>query len=548
MLRNPIYIGTRAWGRSEARTVGSTKRIKHERTQWIFSDRDEALRLVDDQTFHGAQDMLDQITEQVRKRQTGGPLNAELFFHRSRVLRCAICGGRFTLVKRNRKDALGGVGYQYVCASNRATGGPRCQSHDARSIDAAVRDELAQAFAGVTVYICALEDEIEKTTAGREQRTRQRRLAAHEAALDAHQANYLNCPGDAPQSVRGSLYTQVLKQARAVEELRREILQFAESEASKRQRESLVLLQCMEAFSWSPYAAQRELIDRVVAAVWLWPDRRFVVQRTAQSEQDVERLANAAFEPAGAAFPNLEYRQLRIARQWDSVDFVRVSEQALTMVRRGEIPSEVFRRAGMAAKPINRLYRDGDTTGFGPLTALKMYMIAKQEYFDIRRLRADIAAWLLKKTESEALATVARRIHVSPRTMAKMLHGAPIRRPTYSKFVTNVGWSLDGYRALPEGFVEISKLREMVYWVVCAGSPSMFRRLTLECGLHCKAGGAMRERGVDVEVCTNRHPLHTDDSRSDMNGLVEHTSSPDRTAVPEWSFDEIQELVPASSR
>jgi hypothetical protein len=131
-----------------------------------------------------------------------------------------------------------------------------------------------------------------------------------------------------------------------------------------------------------------------------------------------------------------------------------------------------------------------------------------------------------------------------------MLHGAPIRRPTYSKFVTNAGWSLDGYRALPEGFVEIPKLREMVYWVVCAGSPSMFRRLTLECGLHCHEGVAMRKRGVDAEVWINRHPVHTDESvvesRSDTNGLVEHTSSPDRTAVPQWSFDEIQELVPAS--
>jgi hypothetical protein len=76
----------------------------------------------------------------------------------------------------------------------------------------------------------------------------------------------------------------------------------------------------------------------------------------------------------------------------------------------------------------------------------------------------------------------------------------------------------------------------------------MFRRLTLECGLHWQEGVAMRERGVDAEVCTNRHPVHTDESgaesRSDTNVPVEHTSSPDRNAVPQWSFDEIQELVP----
>jgi hypothetical protein len=521
MLRNPIYIGTRAWGRSEARTVGSTKRIKHERSQWTLSDQDEGLRLVDDHTFHVAQDMLDQIEEQARNRQKGRPLNAKLFFHRSPVLRCAICGGRFAVVKKEAKNAPGGVRYHYVCSSNRATGAPQCQSHAALAIDAAVRDELAQAFAPVKDYIGPLKDDIENTRAAQERRRLQRHLAREEVTLNTQQANYLNLPGDAPQFMRDSLYQQVLKQAGLVEELRRDIQRFGESEVSKRQREMLIMLQGMEAFTRSPFAAQRDLMHRLLVAVWLWPDGRFVIQRSSQSERDVEHLANAAFDPTEAAFPDLEYRRLRITRQWESINFVQINEHTLEMVDRGNITSEVFRQAGMTAKPINRMYRDGNTAAFGPLTALKMYMIAKREYFDIGRLQVDIVAWLLKQTETEALTTLARRIDIAPPTVAKMLRGEPIRRPMYLKFVENIGWSLDAYRALPEGIEEIPKLREMVYWVVCAGSPSMFRRLTGECGLHCQADVAEHERGFDLETSH---------------------------VVLRWSFDEVQEIVLGSSK
>jgi hypothetical protein len=468
--------------------------------------------------------MLDQVEEQARNREKGRPLNAKLLFHRSPVLRCAICGGRFAVVKKEAKNVPGDVRYYYyVCSSNRATGAPQCQSHDALAIDTAVRDELARAFAAVTDYIGPLKDDIEKTRAAQERRRLQRRLAREEVTLNTQQANFLNLSGDAPQHMRDSLYQQVLQQSELVEELRRDILRFGESELSKRQREMLIMLQGMEAFARSPFAAQRDLMHRVLTAVWLWPDGRFVIQRTSQSEQDVEHLANAAFDPTEAAFPDLEYRRLRITRQWESINFVQINEHTLEMVDRGNITSEVFRQAGMTAKPINRMYRDGNTAAFGPLMALKMYMIAKREYVDIRRLRADIAAWLLKQTETEALTTLARRIDIAPRTVVKMLRGESIRRPTYFKFVENVGWSLDAYRALPEGVEEIPKLREMVYWVVCAGSPSTFRRLTGECGLHCP-----------------RDP--------DTHPSVEPASSLDRTAALRWSYDEVHEIVLDSSK
>jgi Recombinase len=500
MLRNPIYIGCRAWGRSEARTVGSSKRIKLERSDWTFSDPDESLRLVDDNTFHVAQGMLDQIEEQSsRRKKAGRPLNINLFFHQSPFLRCAICGGRLSVVKKDVAGAPGGVRYHYVCYSNRTGGAPQCQSHDALAIDAAVRDELAQAFAAVKNYIGPLKEDIEKAGVDKEARRLQRRLAAEETTLNIQQANFLNLPGDTPQFMRDSLYQQVLRQAGIVEELRRDLLRFGESEVAKRQREMLIMLQGMEAFARLPFAAQRDLMHRLLTAVWIWPDGRFVIQRGSQTEEDVERLANAGFDPQEAAFPDLEYRRLRIADQWDSINFVQIIEHTLAMVDQGELPSEVFRLAGMAAKPINRLYRDRDVTGFGPQTSLKMYMIAKREYLDVVRLRADITAWLRKQTETQALTTLARSIDIAPATVAKMLRGESIRRPTYFKFVENVGWSLDAYRALPEGIEEMPKLREMVYWVVCAGSPSLFRRITGERGLHYEEDAELHEGGSDPE-------------------------------------------------
>src|SRR4051794_11282471 len=90
-----------------------------------------------------------------------------------------------------------------------------------------------------------------------------------------------------------------------------------------------------------------------------------------------------------------------------------------------------------------------------------------------------------------------------------MLRGEPVRRPTYFKFVENVGWSLDAYRALPEGVEEIPKLREMVYWVVCAGPPSKFRRLTGECGLHRQEDAAEDEPDFDLETGNSQHPVRT---------------------------------------
>lgn len=402
-------------------------------------------------------------------------------------------------MKKDVAGAPGGVRYHYVCYSHRTAGAPQCQSHDAFAIDAAVRDELAQAFAAVKDYIGPLREDIEKAGVEKEARRLQRRLASEETTLNTQQTNYLNLPGDTPQFMRDSLYQQVLRQAGIVEELRRDLLRFGESEVAKRQREMLIMLQGMEAFVRLPFAAQRDLMHRLLTAVWIWPDGRFVIQRGSQTEEDVECLANTGFDPQKAAFPDLEYRRLRIAEQWVSIDFVNVMENTLAMVDRGDLPSEVFRLAGMAAKPINRLYRDRNVTSFGPQTALKMYMIARREYLDMVRLRADVAAWLRNRTETQAPTTVARSIDIAPPTVAKMLRGESVRRPTYFKFMEKVGWSLDAYRALPGGIEDVPKLREMVYWVVCAGAPSRFRRITGECGLHCEEDPELHEGGPGPE-------------------------------------------------
>jgi hypothetical protein len=499
MLRNPIYIGTRAWGRSEARTLGSSKRIPLDRSDWVFSRRDEGLRLVDDHTYEVAQSILDRVEMQVKARKKGRPLNAKLYFHRSAVLRCAICGGPFSVIKKDLKVQPGNVRYHYACVSNRTAGAPQCQSHEALAIDAGVRDELARAFAGVKNYIGPLRDDIENSGVEEEERRLRRRLAAEDATLNTQQSNFLNVPGDAPPFMRDSLYQQVLRQAAVVEGLRRELLRFGESEVAKRRREMLVMLEGMDAFARSPFAAQRDLMHRLLTAVWLWPDGRFVIQRGSQTEADVERLANSDFDPQKAAFPDLEYRRLRIAAEWPPTDFVRISEQTLALIDLGELPAQLYRDAGMAAKPINRLYRERRTTGFGPATALKMYMIAKQEFFDVVRLRRDIAAWLQRETATTPPTSVARRIDIAPSTVAKMLRGQPIRRPTYFKFVEKVGWTLDAYRALPESFEEVAHLRAMIYWVVCAGSPTTFRRITGESGLLPCNDCEIRESGAGDE-------------------------------------------------
>lgn len=133
LLHNELYIGRLIWNRSRwiRSAVNSKKRryVENPPEEWIVHEREE-LRLIDEETWHSAQQRLNERAELYGAGRGGLPK-----FILSGLLKCGICGRAFTI---NAHKPV-----RYSCSNRHTAGIQACSNSLMVSREVAEREILA---------------------------------------------------------------------------------------------------------------------------------------------------------------------------------------------------------------------------------------------------------------------------------------------------------------------------------------------------------------------------------------------------------------------
>jgi DNA invertase Pin-like site-specific DNA recombinase len=123
IVSNSIYIGKHVWNRTASAKnpmTGKTKSVPRPKEDWVHTDCPE-LRIIDDETWARceariAATNLNTEAQKARGKKSGGGVSKYLF---SGLLRCGVCGERFTLSTR----------ISYGCSSHLVYGNTACSNN-----------------------------------------------------------------------------------------------------------------------------------------------------------------------------------------------------------------------------------------------------------------------------------------------------------------------------------------------------------------------------------------------------------------------------------
>jgi hypothetical protein len=418
MLRNTLYIGQRRYKRTVNDTAGSKIRYAAPEAEHKISPYKAELRIVSDELFFAVQRRLEAWrgtrTTESRRLSVGRPLKANLFFHRTQLLRCGVCGAPLQVRRR------GGV-HKYYCVGLADQGFPPCQTHAGRDVDASIAEVVAGMFSSVDEYRVSLERELAHSRSGS-------RLGTLQAELHRLEGEAAEKKGVLFRALRDDALGAVAKRAfsddyeaavAAVEAKKQEVTRFGQTEGDRAKADMVALLKGVAAFRTVPFLEQKAIVAKLFAGVWIWPDAVTYFQMTGES---VEQARVNALAQTG--------RMIGEARAWEPINYAELDAATRRLIAEGEIPQSAF--AGVA-QPVT-LYH-WLTRGRVPRlrTALAVYERAAEQYVDLARLREDLRAWvqaqLAEGRSFRQLEVDLDRIAVR-HTLARVAEGKHVRRET----------------------------------------------------------------------------------------------------------------------
>ena len=451
LLQNSLYIGRRAYNRSESISLGRSKRRKRNSAdQLIYSRRCEhGIQIIPDELFWAAQAKLKDFGHgRTRNQNVGRTPDKEHLFHASKLLRCALCGHPLRVAKVAEDR------YLYSCKHLTDTRGlPNCQSHDAAALDDYIITELARKFEAVK----GLGADFRRRAKISKSRDRFAALEARRdrerANLDAMCLNLLRLADKMDPDQLQASWELVARMTQQVNELDQQILTFGNDEMDSESQETLALITAVEAFETSDLSAKRALLTKIFSAVWIWPDEGVWIQWQTDEETDCESVTG---------------RRLFEAKRWESLDFQRMEQDTRKLIEAGEIPQAAFHGA-CGETTVHHFYKGGTYERHTPRTLVRLFKIACVEYVDMRRLRADVEMWIDERlAEGWTWYRFEKECPVTRATIQKMYNREPLRRSSFIDMAIKVG-GLDQYTVLPDSIHIPPHFDELAAWLVEAG-------------------------------------------------------------------------------
>lgn len=161
ILRNPIYIGYRPYGKSEKVNIKSQKRKEVPYKEWKTQPYNEELVLISEELFNKVQEMM---TSRGTEKKASVPVSSQVLL--SGMLYCAECGSKmgsdfsYNIRKRKNGEEVRDKNYRYRCSSyinHKHTGRT---TYGAKTLDKVVSEMILIAINNVN--ISNIEEEINR--------------------------------------------------------------------------------------------------------------------------------------------------------------------------------------------------------------------------------------------------------------------------------------------------------------------------------------------------------------------------------------------------
>lgn len=210
------------------------------------------------------------------------------------------------------------------------------------------------------------------------------------------------------------------------------------------------LIDAMDAFKASGLSEKQALIEKLFAAVWVWPDEHVWIQWHTDSEDDCERLTGG--------------RKLYEGRKWESVDWAKIEADVRKLIEIAEIPQARFH----ATVPETTVYHflKGTYERTNQSTLLKLLKVAIEEFVDAAQLRLDVTGWIReRRDEGWSWYRLEKETSLVAATIQKIAKGGSVRRNTFIVLADKVG-GLDQYTDLPSWVYVPPFFDELIEWHV----------------------------------------------------------------------------------
>jgi len=155
ILKNQLYVGKIINGKQEMQNIYSDKRIKIDKDKWIVTERPD-LAIIDEQTFHKAQDLLHERYDSFKINKTRHS-NCHVF---SNLLKCGCCGHSFRKAQERNKIPKP----QWICSTRNQHGIHSCPNNikiDEKEILDSIIDYLKNYYSDIDYMLQWTKTEFE---------------------------------------------------------------------------------------------------------------------------------------------------------------------------------------------------------------------------------------------------------------------------------------------------------------------------------------------------------------------------------------------------
>lgn len=460
IIRDPIYRGVKRMNKGIY--LGGKRWRLAKPDEIIYCPYEEALRIVSDEEWYAANEMLEGHLVSAVGRRGGryGKANLEALFYRTKLLRCALCGATM--------QAVSYKGRKYYQCNHRARqwGQPRCQTHEYLVIDSVLHEPLKEMFAQIRSYEAYARKELQEALDDKKRRALDTRLKElrqqYEENLQGYPAIMAKFDEEHPR--RKAIEALLEKQEKEIEELQAELQALDNSPRVARHRTMLNLLSGLEAFDKATIPQRRALLKQLLQAAWIWPDGQIVFQWKGETLEEVQARSE---------------HPLLIAQNWPLINFSRLAETTGRLMRDGEISGTEIGKSGLVwswGLKVLRALRDGKATPFMKsrhLTILCGYYVARQKYLDMARLRKDVTQRIFADLDAGLTRTdIMRKTGMAMETINKIVNGEAHtitrRKNVWERVAEAYRLDLEEYRRLPEGAydVDLAVIEEMLRWLM----------------------------------------------------------------------------------
>lgn len=472
ILENPIYIGRRVYNLTSQIGVATHQYRRTHKHEWVTSPYEPELRILDDELFETVQAMIDQASY---KRTPGRPMNREYLLHRTRRLRCGICGGLMS-TERNRHGKE--FTYYYTCVNRAHSAGQhKCQTVLADEVDHVVRQALRHHFSELKEYALQLETDIKNATSATKRREVEQRLEALKQVYEQNQRDLLNPEfrNAMPERVLAQFVQKMEEQLEEIENLSSRLARWGATEDVRYKQQQVTMISGMLAFDRTSTLAQRGVIEELFEAIYLWP-RTLVPSGEPSTSARLHSDAVIWLQWKGEDHSRAPL-PIGFASDWPVLDYEALGKTIDTLMERAELsPRDVAGDNALSPTPIT-MAASTVVRRKTPVAAIRAYVNARYLYLDMTTLKRDVRERIAAEVAKRGQQAIWKERRISTRTVQKILgeHDRPLIRHSWLKAAEAFGIDLEPYRVLPDDIYHPEGLEQVAYWATGVAYPEYWQ-------------------------------------------------------------------------